>query len=199
MAALRQASATAASFTLGYTLGRLGLLDPALVEGLVWPLLAVLVVLVGAMVGASRDKLEGGLSRAWLGVAMALAALAASSLAGLLVAPLAGIPPKASAAAAAGMGWYTYTGPYLAATLDPQAGLVGFSANLARELATLVAYPLLPGRLRVPGVAIGGATTMDTSLPVIAKHGGPEAALVAVSYGLASTLLVPVALPLIAG
>jgi uncharacterized membrane protein YbjE (DUF340 family) len=95
-----------------------------------------------------------------------------------------------------GMGWYTITGAVLSMR-GAFLGFLGFTSNLSRELITYLLYPLLPKKLRVSGISMGGATTMDTTLPVIHKFGGPKASLLSFAHGLILTLLVPIILPVI--
>ncbi len=194
MGRVLEASAPAVAFAAGLAAGYHAPWLAGAAGAIVLPLLAILAFLVGVEASASGGLREAA-GEAPLGLTLAAAGAAGSILFSAAVAPLAGVPVGVAAATGAGLGWYSFTGPYLAEALGPEAGLVGFTANLAREALAIVAYPLLPSRLRVPGVAMGGATTMDTMLPVIAAYGGPRAALIALSHGLAATLSVPVLIP----
>jgi len=46
-------------------------------------------------------------------------------------------------------------------------------------------------------VPMGGATTMDTTLPIMTKFGGSEVALIAFVHGFVLTALVPFVVPFI--
>ncbi len=123
--------------------------------------------------------------------------LAGSLLGGLGASLLLGIGLKWGLAISAGCGWYSLTGP-LIGQYSAVYGALGFLANLTREILTVVFYPILSRRL--PGntaVAMGGATTMDTTLAVMTKFGGREAAVVAFVHGFVLTALVPFVIPII--
>ncbi|MEM1707591.1 MAG: lysine exporter LysO family protein [Sulfolobales archaeon] len=103
---------------------------------------------------------------------------------------------KYSMAISLGMGWYTFTGVLLG-THSYFLGFLGFMSNLLRELLTFTIYPLLPKKLAISGVSMGGATTMDTTLPIMHKFGGPKVSLLAFIHGTVLTLLIPILLPLV--
>ncbi|EKP95206.1 lysine exporter LysO family protein [Thermaerobacter subterraneus] len=141
---------------------------------------------------ATRESL-----RAVRGKALLLPLLgAAGSLAGgWLAGRLTGEPPALALAVAAAFGWYSMAGVLVAQLWGPAAGALAFLANVMRELLTVVAVPFLArlaGRRSWLAVLPGGATTMDTTLPVIAaaaRDAGTTA--LAFVHGLILTLLAP--------
>lgn len=120
------------------------------------------------------------------------------SLFGALIASvILGVPLKWGLAVGAGCGWYSLTGP-LIAQYSVVYGTVGFLANLLREILTIILYPVLARRISPEkAVVLGGATTMDTTLPIIASFGGREVALVAFVHGFILTAIVPFLVPLV--
>jgi uncharacterized membrane protein YbjE (DUF340 family) len=61
-----------------------------------------------------------------------------------------------------------------------------------REVATLLMTPVLVKYFgKLAPIAAGGATSMDTTLPVIAKFTGTEYAIIAVFSGTVLTIIVP--------
>ncbi|MEO2152648.1 MAG: lysine exporter LysO family protein, partial [Thermococcus sp.] len=97
----------------------------------------------------------------------------------------------------AGCGWYSLTGP-LIAQYSAVYGAVGFLGNLMREILTIMFYPIAIRKINPEkAVVMGGATTMDTTLPIITKFGGREVALVAFVHGFILTAVVPFLVPLI--
>ena len=110
------------------------------------------------------------------------------------------IPLKASLMITLGSGWYSYTGPFVAKYFGPALGVVGFLSNFLREQ---LAFILLPILLRVKAtpigaIAIGGATSMDVTLPLYVDLLGGEYAVGAMISGFILTLLIPIILPAIA-
>ena len=168
-----------------------------LVSDLLDPALYIMLLTVGVIVGLEGEPWRLLARRGMGGIVLGLTVLASSAVAGYLVGLARGLDPHLSAAAAAGSGWYSFTGPLLA-EYDAYLGLIAFASNVGRELATYMLYPLLARCCPLQAVAVGGATTMDSTLPVVARYGGPEAALLGLVQGLLVTLLVPVVVPLLA-
>jgi uncharacterized membrane protein YbjE (DUF340 family) len=96
-----------------------------------------------------------------------------------------------SMAVTAGYGWYTLTGPLLTQMLGTTWGALGFAANFLRELLTIVTITLLVRLDKYAPIASGGATTMDTTLPVIVRYCGSEALITAFSSGFVLSMIAP--------
>ncbi len=120
-----------------------------------------------------------------------------SLIGGLIASLILGISLRWGLAVAAGCGWYSLTGP-LIAQYSAVYGALGFLANLTREIITVILYPIAAGKIpKEPLVSIGGATTMDTTLPIIRKFGDSGTAVVAFVHGFILTAVIPFILPLI--
>ncbi len=96
-----------------------------------------------------------------------------------------------SMAVTAGYGWYTLTGPLLSQTLGAEWGALGFTTNFLRELITILCIPLIVKVDKLAPVASGGATTMDTTLPVIVRYCGSDVLITAFSSGFILSLVAP--------
>jgi uncharacterized membrane protein YbjE (DUF340 family) len=96
-----------------------------------------------------------------------------------------------SMAVTAGYGWYTLTGPLLTQMLGTTWGALGFAANFLRELLTIVTITLLVRLDKYAPIASGGATTMDTTLPVIVRYCGSETLITAFSSGFILSMIAP--------
>ena len=154
------------------------------------PVLFVLLFLAGADIGRLR-----GLQLSLKLVVVPAASLAASFAAGLLFYFWTGLSP----AVAVGMGWYSFTGPFLlSASGNAVLGAVGFLANFFREQLTFLLTPLISS-IAPPesALAIGGATTMDNTLPLYRSVYGSEMVIPAVVNGVLLTALVPALVPLV--
>lgn len=91
-----------------------------------------------------------------------------------------------------GLGYYSLSSIFITEIRGEELGAIALMANIIRELITLVLAPffiVLFGKLA--GIASGGATAMDTTLPIIAKYSGKEWAVISVFSGIVLTLLVP--------
>ena len=159
--------------------------------------LVVLMALYGREFGHHWPRARASLrALRWHALVLPLAGAAGSLAGGWLAGWLTGEPHRLALAVAAAFGWYSMAGVLVAQLWGPAAGALAFLANVLRELLTVIAVPLLAGRLG-PGrrwllVLPGGATTMDTTLPVIAaaaRDAGTTA--LAFVHGLALTVLAP--------
>ncbi|KAA0259329.1 lysine exporter LysO family protein [Deferribacter autotrophicus] len=103
-----------------------------------------------------------------------------------------------SLAISAGFGWYSLSAVIIAKLKSADLGSIAFLSNVARELISIILVPFL-ARYAGPYVSIapGGATTMDTTLPIIEKYAGESAAVVAFINGFILSALVPVLVPFI--
>jgi len=63
---------------------------------------------------------------------------------------------------------------------------------------TFTTAPILARHLfKLAPISVGGATTMDTTLPIVTRFTGKEYAMICVFNGIVLTLSVPVLVPLI--
>ncbi|MEM2579412.1 MAG: lysine exporter LysO family protein, partial [Desulfurococcaceae archaeon] len=153
-------------------------------------LLYSLIFIIGALVVLEVRSIEVIAFSLKLALMLAASTVIGSALGGIIVGALIEGSLKPYLAVALGMGWYTFTGPFLSIT-NSYWGLLGFTSNVLREAATFIIYPLLAKKFSIEAISIGGATTMDTTLPVIARYGGEKAALTALVHGFILTLLIP--------
>lgn len=110
-----------------------------------------------------------------------------------------GGPILLGAAIGAGFGWYSLSGILLSETVSVSIGALAFLSNTIRELFALLLMPLVIKRFGWPGIAIGGATTMDTTLPIINKSSNsPDDILLALLHGMVLSALVPILVPMLA-
>ena len=123
-----------------------------------------------------------------------LGGLLAWVLVSLLHAEATGMSPGLSdtLAITSGFGYYSLSSVMLDEARGPMIATIALASNLLRELFTLLAAPLLR-KLFGPYAVIssGGATSMDTTLPVAVRYGGSRYAPVSVYHGFALTVAVP--------
>ena len=95
-------------------------------------------------------------------------------------------------AVGAGFGYYSLSSVFITQLHSHSLGVVALLSNIFREVATLLATPILVSYFgNLAGIASGGATAMDTTLPIISKYSGKEYAIIAVFSGIVLTILVP--------
>ena len=160
--------------------------------------LGLLALGVGIDIGRNRD--------AWrtlrqLGGRIVLVPLsvATGSIGGAILAGIwLHLPANASGAVGAGFGWYSLSGILLSKLATVEIGALAFLTNVFREVIAVGLMPVLARYTgKITAIAPGGATTMDTTLPVIVKYVGAEVAVIAFVSGVLLTLAVPVLVPLI--
>ncbi len=120
--------------------------------------------------------------------------------AGVLAAPFFGISPGTGAALSAGFGWYSLSGVIISDMGNPLLGSAGFLINLIRETIALFTIPLL-GKVGMHGMAIGvgGATSMDVTLPLVERSCGDSFVPLSIAHGAILSLMVPFLVPLFFG
>lgn len=126
----------------------------------------------------------------------------AGSLAGAALASLIiyDIPVRDAMAVGSGFGYYSLSSIYITELRGETLGTIALLSNIMREIFTLIAAPLLVRYFgRTAPIAAGGATAMDTTLPVITLYSGREYAIFAVFSGIVLTIAVPVLITVILG
>ena len=94
---------------------------------------------------------------------------------------------------ASGMGWYSLSGVMLSELINPEIGSIAFLSNILREILSFVSIPFIVKHLNVYcAIAPAGATSEDTTLPILLKHCGEDIAVIAVLNGLICSSFVPI-------
>ena len=98
----------------------------------------------------------------------------------------------------AGYGYYSLSSIFITEIRGEMLGVVALLANIFREIITLLFAPVFAKYFgKFAPIASGGATAMDTTLPIITKFIGKEYAIISVFSGVILTILVPIIIPLI--
>ena len=155
--------------------------------------LYALMFCVGITLGNDRT-LAGRVRRldprlALLPVATAVGTLAGAALAAPLLAEWS---LTDSLAVGAGFGYYSLSSIFIADFRGPELATIALLCNVMREIFTLLDAPLVArwcGPLAA--VSIGGATTFDTTLPIITQAAGRPYAVVSVFHGCVLDFSVP--------
>lgn len=95
-------------------------------------------------------------------------------------------------AVGSGFGYYSLSSIFITQYKGPELGTVALLANIAREIITLLGAPIL---LRLAGplapISSGGATTMDTTLPIISNVSGRDFVILSIYHGFVVDFSVP--------
>ena len=179
-------------FACGCVLGYLGA-DAYLPAKASYYSLCVLLLCVGFGIGQSEEirrnlrHIDRGL------VLMPLVTILGTWVGALLVALL--IRERSVTdwlAVSSGFGYYSLSSMLISEMRGVELGTLALMYNVAREITTLLFAPLL---LRLFGplapISIGGATTADTTLPIISRICGPQFVAISIVHGLLVDFSVP--------
>lgn len=162
--------------------------------------LAILLFGIGMDLGSNR-KIWQGLKEKGLKVLLIPLAITIGTLGSTgLVAPVIGLQISEGAAVGAGFGWYSLSGVMLADLHSAELGAMAFLTNIFRELIAVLFMPVLAKYLGfLSPIAAGGATSMDTTLPLISSVTDQQTTLYAFITGAVLSTLVPILVPILIG
>lgn len=162
--------------------------------------LAGLLFAVGVGLGAD-GALLAQVKRLGVPILALPASIAVGSVMGALAVGVAlGMSGGAAAAVGAGFGWYSLSAVLITDASGVHLGSLAFLANVFREVLALATLPLVVRHFgRAAGIAPGGATTMDVTLPAVKDSAGNGAVVPAFVNGAVLSSLVPVLVPAFLG
>lgn len=118
-----------------------------------------------------------------------LGTLAGSALAGILL--MNRTLPECMAVGS-GFAYYSLSSIFITEYKGAELGTIALLSNISREIITLLCAPLLARWFgSLAPIASGGATTMDTTLPVIIRYSGREYAVLSIFHGFIVDFSVP--------
>ncbi len=121
--------------------------------------------------------------------------VAGSLLGGAVCSLLTHLPLAESEAIAGGLGWYSLTGVTVGKLSGAQLGSIAFLSNLLRELFAFFSIPFLARKLDgYSCIAAAGATSEDTTLPMMIRYTDGETVVLSVLNGVLCSACVPVIL-----
>jgi len=161
-------------------------------------MLAAMLFGVGISIGHNRRELVKIKAIGWR-IVLVPFAIAGGSLLGASIASLfLKMSLKEVLVVGAGFGWYSLSSVLITQLHSAQLGAVAFLANVFRELMAFILIPFLAMHVgKIVAIAPGGATTMDSTLPMIAKMTDTPTAMIAFISGLILTTMVPFLIPLL--
>ncbi|WP_297848228.1 lysine exporter LysO family protein [uncultured Desulfovibrio sp.] len=182
-----------AFFGAGVGLARLGLIPRYFMEhDVTLYVLWLLMLLVGLSIGSDR-RLGEILRTLRPRVLLLPLATTVGTFAGVAAASLFLAYSLADClAVGAGFAYYSLSSIFITQYKGAELGTVALLSNILREILTLVGTPLLV-RLLGPlaPISCGGASTMDTTLPVIARYAGREWIFISIVHAMILDFSVP--------
>ena len=187
-------------FVLGVVIGLYQLLPKIFVEiDLSIYALYILMFLVGVGIGSDKKSWEI-LKNAKLKIILVPLTVIIGTFIGVAIISifLEDINLRESLAIGAGFGYYSLSSIFINQISGEVLGVVALISNISREIITLLLTPLFAKYFgKIAPIASGGATSMDTTLPIITKFLGKEYAIISIFSGIVLTILVPFLVTLI--
>ena len=155
--------------------------------------LCVLIFLVGFMIGndSSITRKFRSLNRLYmlLPLMTIVGTLASCSIISLM------LPQRSLTdclAVGSGMGYYSLSSVLITQYRGADLGTVALLANIVREVITLLGAPLMVRWFGpLAPISVGGATTMDTTLPILTRACGKDFVIVSIFHGFIVDFSVP--------
>lgn len=156
-------------------------------------ILMILMFLVGISIGKNRDVFKK-VSKYHIKIFLIpLGTILASLLAGILCAILLGYPVKQGLSVVSGLGWYSLSGVLVTELYGAELGSVAFLSNLMREILSFLLIPFIVKHFNMyAAIAPAGATSEDTTLPMMIKYTNEEVVVLSIFHGIICSAAVPV-------
>ena len=95
-------------------------------------------------------------------------------------------------AVGSGFGYYSLSSIFITEYKGAELGTIALLSNIMREVIALLCAPFLVKYFgRLAPISVGGATTMDTTLPIITRYSGKEYVVVSIFHGFVVDFSVP--------
>ena len=155
-------------------------------------ILDILMFSVGISIGLKKDIISQIRAYHLKILMIPFAVVLASVSGGVICGLITGYPINQSAAMASGLGWYSLAGITIGNLAGEQMGSIAFLSNLLRELFSFFSIPFLSKRFNFYScIAVAGATSEDTTLPMMIKYTDEETVLLSVLNGVICSAFVP--------
>lgn len=188
-----------AFFIVGAALGFFGLIPSVIIEShLSNYALCALMFCVGVSLGNDPKTLKSFKS-----LNSKLLLLPVMTIAGTLIGTavvslfLSHRSPADCMAVGSGFAYYSLSSIVITAKKGAELGTIALISNIIREITALLCAPFLVKYFgKLAPISVGGATSMDTTLPIITKTSGKEFAVIAIFHGFVVDLSVLILVPL---
>lgn len=154
--------------------------------------LYTLLLFVGISIGIDDSVLQT-IKRYKLRIALPAIGTVLGTLAGVAVAaPIIGSSLSDTAAVGSGFGYYSLSTVLITQYKGAELGTIALLSNIIREVFTLLLAPLMVKYFGpLAPISSGGATTMDSTLPVITNVCGKEYVMISIAHGFMVDFSVP--------
>lgn len=159
-------------------------------------ILYILMFSVGISVGTNKMVLKKMHEYNFTVIIIPIGIVVGTILGGIISGLILGMPIRESSAIAIGMGWYSLSGVLITNLAGAEIGTIAFFSNLMREILSFILIPFISKYFNhYTAIASAGATSEDTTLPMLIKYTSSEIVILAVINGVICSALVPVLTP----
>lgn len=158
-------------------------------------ILPAMMFLVGIGIGGNIKSLYAPIKKYKIRILLIpLATIAGSIIMTLLISPLfKNIDTRETIAIGSGFGYYSLSAIFLKDLAGNEIGMMALISNMTREITALLAIPVLARYCgKLAPIAAAGATSIDTTLPVIIKSCGEQFVVISIFHGVLVDISVPV-------
>lgn len=180
-------------FSLGLLLGVFGLIQKQIIStNLSYYVLCALMLSVGFSLGHQPDTVKKFRSIHSKALLLPLTTIAGTWLGVIVVGFFLQHSFVDLLAIGSGFGYYSLSGILITQYKGAELGTIALLANIFREIFTLIFAPQMARFFgKLAPIAAGGATTMDTTFPIIVQTSGKEFSIIAIYCGFILDFSVP--------
>ena len=162
-------------------------------------ILPVMMFFVGIGIGGDIKSLYVPIKKYKLKIILIpLATIFGSIIITALISPLFDITTKETIAIGSGFGYYSLSAIFLNKLAGYEIGMMPLISNMTREITALLFIPILARYCgKLAPISAAGATSIDTTLPIIAKSCGEQFIVISIFHGILVDISVPIIISLL--
>lgn len=162
-------------------------------------ILPVMMFFVGIGIGGDIKSLYVPIKKYKLKIILIpLATIFGSIIITALISPLFDITTKETIAIGSGFGYYSLSAIFLNKLAGYEIGMMALISNMTREITALLFIPILARYCgKLAPISAAGATSIDTTLPIIAKSCGEQFIVISIFHGILVDISVPIIISLL--
>jgi uncharacterized membrane protein YbjE (DUF340 family) len=161
--------------------------------------LCMLLFSVGVDIGSNKDIFKNLKNVGFKLLIVPAATVLGSLFGGILCSMLFKMNLFGSLAVASGFTWYTLSA-IIITPVSAELGTIAFLSNVFREIIAFISIPFIAKHIGyLETIAVGGAISMDTGLPIITRNTSQEVVIISFISGIIISLMVPILVPIFVG
>lgn len=162
-------------------------------------ILPVMMFFVGIGIGGDIKSLYVPIKKYKLKIILIpLATIFGSIIITALISPQFDITTKETIAIGSGFGYYSLSAIFLNKLAGYEIGMMALISNMTREITALLFIPILARYCgKLAPISAAGATSIDTTLPIIAKSCGEQFIVISIFHGILVDISVPIIISLL--